>query len=129
MRPEEPPAGAEQLVVAFDRDSVAMGDDAVSHRRSWPMDPSTTFDDLVRQCVGRLAGVAGPVGWLLTYRGRERTVPFAFLLAVPDEPVLVHRLKASGGQSPAWHAERQGGVLHVHAEYHSGSAPVPLDRL
>ncbi|MGC5615337.1 hypothetical protein [Georgenia sp. Z1491] len=119
-------AAADDLVVEFDRDPVAAGDDAMSHGQSWRMAAGSDFEDVIRACVSQLASVFGTVGWLLTCCSRGRDVPFAFLLVSPRTGVVVHRLRAMQHKTPAWHAGQNGGVLRVYAQYHSGAAPTPL---
>lgn len=68
------------ITVAVDRDSVAMGDDVVSHREEWTLPAAATAVDVLLAVFERhfLARVAGPVGWVMELGERtwvRRTLP------------------------------------------------------
>ena len=62
-----PAGGDEGLLVHVDRESVAMGDDAVGHGQTWRLPPAATVLDLLLAVVERgfVPSVAGDVSWLL----------------------------------------------------------------
>ncbi|MEH3032957.1 MAG: hypothetical protein PGN07_02690 [Aeromicrobium erythreum] len=53
------------ITVWTDRESVAMGDDVVSHEHAWQLPDDATPADLLVEVLrtGHLAHVAGPVAW------------------------------------------------------------------
>ena len=124
--PDGAPEVEGELLVHVDRDSVAMGDDAVAHGRVWSMPATATTTDLVLAVVRRRvwASVAGPVAWLVQVvvdrRGpleRDEVVDLALvrvdgatvttdLLVRPWFPVLLDRYAPVGG-----------GPVQVHLRY------------
>ncbi|GIG20815.1 hypothetical protein Cch01nite_15390 [Cellulomonas chitinilytica] len=93
------------MIVVVDRSSVAMGDDAVSHRTETDVDPATTVGAFVARLLQPrppLPSVAGEVAWLVQVK-----------VSTDDEP---------------WH-ERRTDVALITVPYPTGaSSIVPLSR-
>lgn len=94
-----PDDGPRTVTVLLNRDSVAMGDDAVSHRERWTFPGEVTVSDLVLALVERhyVPSVDGAVAWMVELGHAEMQVTDDGLLTWVGEVVPAALLHADPG--------------------------------
>ncbi len=114
------------LTVRVDRDSVTMGDAAVSHLITWHLEDDATLAAVVRRTVdGRYLASVGSVGWVLrTDEGR----PLVLLRMEWEKPVSVTSFAHFPLDQPLETivAVRQSHV-HLHWSYVLGAPTLSWD--